>query len=328
MFENVKYIQELEKGKAKIYKKNRICLIPDCTNNAILNSHVLQQKRILEKIIDNSNKFYVLARTSLFDKKHKGFMITQKKGIKESYIFPGFCKDCDRDFFKEIETEKIKFNRRRIKSLFAYRTLCLELRKKEIYLEHLKFIKTTRNNFFPNHIDYFDLRPAELSIYNLQFFKKELESELFHNKNVFTHFYLKLEQRKMCFSTPLTIYDKNNPLTFEYDEYGYTRNEPLAMCILNYFPYEDNSYLLASIHNKYKCNWTLDLINRIKKNPQIADKEISDIITYRTDFWAISPSIYEAWSNDKILTFHKESEREVNNFSYKIESDFSIWKDR
>ncbi|QNF32851.1 hypothetical protein HUW51_08940 [Adhaeribacter swui] len=324
--ENIHYVRELEEGRQKIYCSKRMCLIPDCTKYAIKNSHVLQRKRILEKIVDATNKFYVLEKTSLFNKEHRGLLIIKKMGIKEACIFPGFCQSCDRDFFSEIENNKLIFQSRRLKSLFAYRTLCLELRRKEIYLELVQLIKATRKKHFPLVTNYFDLGPAELAISDLKFFKAELESELFEDKKRFNHFYLKLPERQLCFSTVVSIFDQNNPLTFEYDKYGYTRTKPIVISVLNYFPYENNSYLLASFHTKYPCKWTTNLLSKIKANETYADKEISDIVTYRSDFWAISPDIFESWSEEKIKEFKEETDLNADNYSFEIKSKFSIWE--
>lgn len=323
--DNFEFIQALEKGRNDIYQRPRVCLIPKCNKPAIRNSHVLQRKRILEKLADASNKFYVLDRTSLFNKEHSGLLIPQKKGLKASYVFPGFCEKCDRDFFSEIEIQKIDFRKRRVKSLFAYRTLCLELRKTEISLEHTKHILDTRKKFFPGILDYIDTRPKELAISDLQFFKKELEEELSSNKKKFKHYHIRLPQRKLCFSSPLNIHDPNNPKTFEYDEYGYTKKEPIVATFLNYFPYENHSYLFASFHTKLPCHWTLNLLKRMKNDLQRADKEISDIVTYRVEFWAISPSLYESWSKEKVIQFLNEMDSHTYDFSYKIESNFNIW---
>jgi hypothetical protein len=315
-----KYIQELELGRKEIYTKKRLCLIPNCKRTAIMNSHVLQRKKILEKIVDSSNKFYVLNKQSIFN---AAPITPQKLGYKESYIFAGFCQECDSTFFSEIEKKPLDLSSDRTKVLFAYRTLCLEFRKREIYHEQMSYLaKHTKENG-PVKLYYFDLDPSHQALLDLAFFKDELELEIYQNKSRFSHYYLKLPQKKVCFSSALSIEDKSNPKTLEYDEYGFSNLKPLVSSFINYFPYDDDSFFLATFHKDYPCEWTKNILERLRSSE--SNKLISDFITYRVDFWAMSPDIYEPWSSEKKSKFSQEILDNIDNHSFKINSNFSIW---
>jgi hypothetical protein len=155
MHEDLKLRIQLEDARKKILDKKRKCLSPNCNNDAIKNSHVLQRQGILNMLVDRNNKFYTLQLGSLFNK-DEGILKLRKVGINEGYIFPGYCKKCDYQVFKEIETHPIKFNRK-AKALFAYRSVCNELRRKEVILEVMKVSKDIIQNEFPQRLIYLSL---------------------------------------------------------------------------------------------------------------------------------------------------------------------------
>ncbi|MDA3613302.1 hypothetical protein [Polluticaenibacter yanchengensis] len=315
---------KLEKGRQQILKKTRKCLIAGCNNNAIL-SHVLQQKPILKDISDITNRFYSIKNRSIFNMKENDLFEIKKLGINDCYKFPGFCSQHDNNLFKLIENHPIDLHNIKSLQLFSYRTVCLELRNKEIYLELVKHKMKIYEEIFPNKINYLESNPAELAIKDLTFYKKEFEVDLNNNSSSkFNLEIIELPLKRICFSSTLSIDDKNNPHTFEYDQYGEERTEPLSTSILNYFPYDDKSYLIIATHKKYYCNWTNELIKELKNKSNV-DKILSDLLTYRLELWGISPEIFENIPLNKIEKFKSESHSNWNNYKYKITSDFNLF---
>ncbi|MDX1941729.1 MAG: hypothetical protein SFU99_14310, partial [Saprospiraceae bacterium] len=286
-----KYKQKLEAAREKITKKKRQCLFPKCKEEAI-NSHVLQRQGILNAIIDETNHFYVIEYHSIktfsfFPSEH----LIKKFGIKKGYSFPGFCKTHDREIFKPIETHPIDLNNKRNLGLFSYRTICLELWKKQVYLEFVTEAFSIAKDLEPDKLCYFDDSKAKRAICDFEFYKKEFERELFSKKDSIFEFYaIELPEKKICFSSPLNIHDSENPMTWETDKYGYENKQPLATSVINFFPYQGRSYFIAAMHSKYKCRWTLNLLNKLKvKDNNVVDKIISDILTFRLEFWGMAP---------------------------------------
>ena len=168
---------KLEKGRQKVFKKSRPCLVESCPNNAI-GSHVLQQAGILNNIADTTNHFYSINLRSVFNMKENDLFEIKKLGINDCYKFPGFCNPHDTEIFKLIETHPIDFSNPKSLQLFSYRTVCLEYRKKEIYLELVKNKLDVYKEVFPDKLHYVDFRPAEIAIKDLMFYKTEFEKEM------------------------------------------------------------------------------------------------------------------------------------------------------
>lgn len=315
---------KLEKGRQKVFDKSRTCLVEKCQNKAI-GSHVLQREGILNNIADKTNHFYSINLRSIFDMKENDLFEIKKMGINDCYKFPGFCSHHDNEIFKLIETHPIDLSSPKSLQLFSYRTVCLEYRKKEIYLELVKDKLNVYKEIFPKKYHYVDFRPAEIAIKDLTFYKKEFEADIRNNTNSkFDLTLIDLPFKKVCFSSTLSIYDKENQHTFEYDKYGAERTEPLAASILNYFPYNDKSYLIVASHKKYFCNWTKELIKNLQNENNI-NKIISDLLTYRLELWGIAPEIFENISADKIEKFKTDSHLHWDNYEYCINSDFNLF---
>lgn len=323
MESNIRLINRLQKGRQDIFDKKRSCLAKGCSEPAI-KSHVLQRKGILNNIVDQTNHFYSIWYPNIYDFRTHGSFNIRKVGINEGYSFYGFCKSHDNDIFLPVETHPIDFTNKHIIRLFTYRTICLEYRKKQIYYEQAQDILAAHREIEPNKIHYVDNRPALLALNDLEFYKLQLEEELESAATNFQYEVITLNEKKICFSSPLTIYDPANEHTWEYDKYGNERSEPLATSIWNFFPYGGKSYLIVSIHKKYKCRWAEEIKTAFKTERNM-DKLISDFLTYRLEFWGISPSIYQTLSEEAINKFLVESIIHRDNHNYNIKTDFNLF---
>ena len=315
----------LEAHRTSIYKKQRICLYPSCNKHAI-GSHVLQRAGILNNIIDSTNHFYSIKKLNLFEMNENKHFTIDRVGINDGYKFPGFCSHHDDTVFKLIETHPIDLESLEVQTLFSYRTLCLELRNKEIELEIFNALYKTLIELQPNKLHYIDTQPIKLGIKDLLFFKTELEREIIGDESTrFAHRKVSFDEFKICFSASLNIYDPSNPLTHEEDKFGRAEISPLASNILNCFPYQGKSHLIVSMHKDYPCRWATQLANSIS-NRANTSKILSDILTYRLEFWGIQPELYESIPKEKIATFMKESEDYYDNYNFDIKNTFNLFK--
>jgi hypothetical protein len=314
----------LEKDRKHIYNRSRTCLFENCQKVAI-GSHVLQKRPIINSIVDSTNHFYTIKNSTLFESTAEQHFSIVKVGIDNGYKFPGFCNEHDTAIFKDIETHPVDLFNTRNQALFTYRTICLELRKQHFYLETCESLLAAHKAIEPHKIHYSNFDGAKLAIKDLVFFKKELEAELrtgvFRNNLLTT---VELPEKKICFSASLTIHDPKNKHTWEYDEYGRTKTTPLAPTTLNYFPYIGKSYIILATHKAFPCYWTKRLIENLKNTSSI-DKIISDILTYRLEFWGISPDLYESIPEAKKIQFMRESEKNYDNFNFDINTTFNLF---
>lgn len=108
------------------------CSENECSDISI-NSHLIQQNGIL-KNISNDNHFFELGMTdaNLWQKKNIKPFEFKKKGIKYALSYPLFCNKHDTEIFKPIESKNTDFKSYETFLLFSYRTLCSEIRKKQI----------------------------------------------------------------------------------------------------------------------------------------------------------------------------------------------------
>lgn len=323
MENNTRLINRLQKGRQDIFNKKRYCLLEGC-NKLAIKSHVLQRKGILNNITDETNHFYAIWYPNIYDFITHGSFNIKKIGLNEGYSFYGFCSNHDNDIFLPIETHPIDFTNRLILRLFTYRTICLEYRKKQIYYELVKDALAAHKEIESNKIRYADTEPALLALNDLEYYKNQIEDELESTVSNFEYEVITLNEKKVYFSSPLTIYDPSNEYTWEVDQYGFNRKEPLATSIWNFFPYQGKSYLIVATHKKYKCNWAEEMKNAFKEAKDV-DQLISDFLTFRLEFWGISPSIYTKLSKKTIDEFLTESQIHWDNYDYNIKTKFNLF---
>jgi len=316
--------KRLEDGRLKVKKQPRICLFPGCTKNAI-KSHVLQEREILKGIVDDTNHFYSIGHVPIFEMTADNLFKVSRVGINKGYTFPGFCNDHDSEIFKEIETHPIDLTNKRNQALFTYRTACLEFRKQEIYLDLSKDLLKAHLEIEPEKTHIVFLQPAQPAIEDMKFYKSELEAQIIQgNRSNFEIDVVELQERQICFSAAISIEDPSNEFTSDVDQYGFLKEDPLAVSVLNYFPYRGKSYLIAAHHKKYFCNWTKSVVAELREgtNP---DKIISDILTYRLEFWGIAPQLYESIPETKRQKFLAEAHAHAQNNLIDIKSDFNLF---
>lgn len=305
-------------------KKARNCLVDGCNKGAI-KSHTLQKNGILRPISEK-NHLYQFSIVSPFQIAKKGNFELARIGINDAYTFPGFCKEHDSSIFKPIEKESFEIKAEKSINLFSYRSLCQEIRRKEISMDIAqKMIETNYNIellFYMN-----DYKTGLLNgLKNLYFFKKELETDFKAPVGKFIHKIIEFPKIEICISAPLNIYDKNNELSKTHDSNGKVLNNPFVTSFLNIFPYKDKSYLLVSLNTDFYCNWTENLFYRFQNlSSQSQLKLISELISTRIEFWCISPKLKNEIKKCKLETLMKIMENEVMNFDSIIKNDFNLF---
>ncbi|MFN7046011.1 MAG: hypothetical protein ACK4M1_12510 [Flavobacterium sp.] len=321
----LEFHQKVELIKRNSKNKERVCMHPNCNEKAI-KSHVLQKNGILKEI-SVKNHLYQFSGVSSFDIDKKGPFELKRIGINDVYTFPGFCKIHDSKIFEPIEKNIDKNINKDISiCLFSYRTLCQEIRRKEIALDIADgLIETNYNLMLILYIT--DYKNGLINgLKNLNFFKKELENMINGNENNFIFKICKIPKIEICISGPLNIHDKNNPLSETHNENLEITNNPFVTSILNIFPYKNESYAMIALHKDFLCNWTENIFNLLQTNNQNQNlKLISDLVATRFEFWCISPNLKEKIKSKKINELFKIWEDEVLNFEYDIKTKFNLF---
>jgi hypothetical protein len=160
----------------------------------------------------------------------------------------------------------------------------------------------------------------------LSYFKTELENELFNDSaSLFVINTQFLQKKEICFTSALSIFDVNNLDTHEHDEWGYTKETPITTTFVNYFPYNDKSIFIVVQHKDFSCNWTNEFLLRMQK-PEHYEKELSDLLTYRIEEWAISTKLFNMLSDDKKETLLTETRKYSDYYEYELKTEFNLFE--
>ncbi len=157
-------------------------------------------------------------------------------------------------------------------------------------------------------------------INNLRFFKSDIEKSL-TNDNFSDYEFITIEIPKIdiCISVPLDIGDISPLYNVELPS--------LPTCFINIFPKNDKSYVICGYHKIYNSQWIINFIKRIQSTDnETIYKEISDLITYRLEFWAMSPKLFKSIEQKKFDEFKKLIFENTLNFDEKINSTFNLFK--
>lgn len=272
-----------------VHKKNWKCIIDNCQKSAI-NSHLLQQNGILDKVVEGGH-LVELREKGIFDSKY----IFKDTGIDRAISLHLFCGDHDRDLFREIETKSINFNDYRTQVLFSYRATCAEIRLKERNIE--LFSRILRSNTLdientnPDVAD--DLSrivvSSKVGVNDLSFYKEQFESYLVNGGDEKYKFVtIKYHFLKVCASTissPILPEDKANP-SFVYGDKVWNS------FFINLIPQYDNLYIIIGYHKDYVNEWILKYIDSWKTEDKIEQqKNITELLATRIAYWGISRSV-------------------------------------
>jgi hypothetical protein len=112
-----------------------------------------------------------------------------------------------------------------------------------------------------------------------------------------------------------------------YEEWRKNKPSPFATSFVNVFPKGNQSYIIAGYHKDYQCRWTDNLLNRIKRNNRDRIfKELSDLITLRLEFWAMSPKLFKTISKTELEKYKLVFSENVFNHSPKLKTKINLFR--
>ena len=129
--DTVKILAAIQKN---MDKKSWPCIYGGCDQHAI-NSHLLQRHGVLDRVVENGHlcDYYKWNRNPPIEFK----MV----GLNRAISLPLFCHEHDSRLFRSIEQDEIDCSDYRMQLLLSYRTVCAEIRKKEMNIEFLGRMK-------------------------------------------------------------------------------------------------------------------------------------------------------------------------------------------
>jgi hypothetical protein len=309
-------LKKILESRKKSEKQNRLCMFADCREKAI-KSHVLQKNGVLREISEKNHLVQPLP-PSPFETAKKGIFDFRKIGVNDVYTFKGFCSEHDNGIFQPIESnENLDFTDSNQQALFSYRGLCQEIRRKEISVEWLNDLM----KLCPIETIYMmqsSLNGYKHGIENLTFFKKELEKAIKNDDySSFEFKTIKIPRLELCVSVPLNIKTSADQKL----------DIPYTTSFVNVFPKGDFTYVIGGFHKDYKCSWTQKFITKMRssKKDKIF-KELSDLVTMRLEFWAMSPKLFRQIPATDVEKYKQLFTQNVFNHDAELRTELNLFK--
>ena len=308
-------IKKVFAGIAKnLSKKKWQCIVNGCTDDAI-NSHLLQRHGVLSHIIEEGH-CYELHPIDIFrwqrDKLPFQFKL---KGLQEAISLDLFCNHHDTDIFLPIETGVVDYSNYNNQILLSYRTVCAEIRKKEVSIERYRrylgseILKASRRDMIELIPDIIDSN--ETAINDLMVYKNLLENEINTPTNSFYFVHESYPISRIYASTCFTIASKEETADFE---------RTLDNVFGHIIPTDTGSEFIFGYHKEH----VNDAIRKFTDGWHgLSIYELGEKLTgwfTLIESWGMSPSLHDSISQEAKDKYFKLLEKSFN----KVEQDPNV----
>lgn len=283
------------------------CLHKNCNNNAI-NSHLGQKKGILSEL-QVGGHIIQLKTTDIHNASYRKKPLQFKKlGIRSAISLPVFCNAHDTSLFKTIEVGKVDFSSYNTFLLFSYRTLCAEIRKKEISKEQNKRMIASR--LLEGKIDKVFLKGSntglDMGIRDLSFLKKRFEDEIDNPLEIYQYWSVELPKYELFASAIMSVLPvkikSSDESEFENLYIHLIPNNAKTLLLIGY----DKKYPTVAMHD-YCLSWKELLKDEL-------DVKITTLLTNHIENWVMSPNLFDSLSSTKKKIYLKDFLQDINNF--------------
>lgn len=123
---------QIQRETNRIFWRSRGCMHPEAPSHCegqVVDSHTIQRKGPLSKIVDGTNHVCRLVQSP-----SDAELVIEDLGWRKASIFPGFCGFHDATLFSDVETVKFDGSHRQC-VLLAFRNVCNELYRKQALIE-------------------------------------------------------------------------------------------------------------------------------------------------------------------------------------------------
>ncbi len=294
------------------------CLHEGCQNKAI-RSHLGQRKGILSQLQVDGHLIQ-LKTTDAHHWKKKAPIAFKKIGTKQAISLAVFCNDHDTSLFKSAELVKVDFTTYPIFLLFSYRTLCAEIRKKEIASEQNK--RVIQSKFLEGKIDK-DMvqkyrKGLELGIRDLEILKKHLNVEIKSPKGSFKYWHYILPRYDIFVTSVMSVFPLFHRDANEYE---------LENLYIHFIPTAKNSILLIGYHENYYTRQMQDYCmswGDLSENE--IDIKLTDLLTNHIENWVLSPRLFDTFIISKRQKYLREFARNINHYGMPNQNKFNLFE--
>lgn len=263
------------------------CMASGCNEKAI-NSHLLQRHGVLSNIVENGHCYEVRERDVFSWSKDTPPLEFKRCGIQNAFSLHLFCNYHDTDLFKPIESGAVDYGLYFNQLLLSYRSICAEIRKKEVVLERYKrylrsnVLQTYRGEHMIILRDV--IKGSEAGLKDLEFYKKLIEKELDTPSDSFYFVHHTYPIKGLYASSSFTISN--------YEE-SINMVEVLPNCIGHIIPNGDCSELVFGYHKDYVNDAIVEFVNGwADLDAESLGQKLTGWFTL-IEGWGISPSLYK-----------------------------------
>lgn len=306
-------------------KRKRKCMISGC-NNTSIRSHVLQKNGVISLISENQHIYTFSIKNFNSIKSPLDLPVEFRKiGINQGLTYPLFCNNHDTELFAPIETGAYDPYEYKMQLLFAYRSCCMELSKKEIQIDIQGGILNSpvfRQHANESKIDHITtlISGYILGQKDLEYFKNEFENDLkTRDSEKFTFITVEVDKLDVCTSA---IFSPVN-----YSMIDAQQLEALDNIFISVIPKSDKTIIICGYHKDHYSKWMNDYVESWKNlDKKSLEKRISNLLIKRCETWGMSPSLYNSINEDKREKILHEFMNDVNNLDEKMETKINIFE--
>lgn len=280
------------------HKKWR-CLHYGCNNTAI-NSHLLQKNGILNNVSEEGKVVTIKLRSIFSLRKGEIPLSFQKIGVNETLSYDIFCQRHDTNLFREIEDGHLNYDDYRHCALFFYRSICAEIRIKELEIEKYNQIL---NSEPLNELDE-DLQLYPLYEKKMMLEYARMETEAYHSmiyddiSNHTENFIFK------SFDVPIKgIYASSISSMFLTPQELASPELP-DMFFIQLIPMQEKSRIMFGYHKQHENIHYKAYIERWRN---VSKEQMGYMLTgilIQISNWGMSPSLYERIKPNNVKKYY------------------------
>ena len=283
--EYLEIANRIDKVERYIEKKKWTCLCPNCQKTAI-NSHLLQRNGILDNVAENGHLYEARIKKVYRRINEEEIVELKKVGIGQAISYPLFCSEHDSTLFKPIEGENADFDDYYSQLLFSYRSLCSEIRKKEVNIDRY-------NGELTDGDDKFDLLLGEkLGLCDLMYYKGLFEKEISEPQNKFTFLHHTYPFIPVFASGISSYYLQDGTIVDSTD--GVPYDQIVDSFFINIIPQKKTLEIIVGYCNDHANDCLKNYVHSWENLTKVQlFNKIADLFTISIESWGMSPSYYE-----------------------------------
>lgn len=287
--------------------KQEKCLLCEEPYDSFCNSHIIPQF-VLNNISANG---YLYRGIDAF-KVSNNNPIYKEKGVNNTWTFRVICKDCDKRYFADYESEQalLALPTTRVMAEIALKSVMMQIAKRYHEIASYNLMKDNiRDKYLLDEEKELDLRDYW---YDFRRFKKIIDKNL---KTGFTLLYYKVLNYVTPFAMqgPIAVHrDFDGEIVNDVNDFNHDIRMQQLYC--GVFPLKEKTVVIV-YHHRDDINYKKFDRKFLKLDDEQKLKYLNYLIFKYCEHYAISPNIKsEILSNSKLIQLSKENNDSPNHF--------------